>query len=176
MVPDMRNASDALPSWRAMTAEDLVAVTALSLRIHPAYPERGDVLAEKFNLFPQGCYVLTDGPAILGYCFSHPWSDGAPPALDTFLATLPVESRTYFIHDLTLDRPMQGQKLAQRLVPVLVETARKAGLSRMALVAVNGSAPFWGRMGFRPTPDEAVQQSARSKYDAGAVHMQRSPV
>ena len=44
----------------------------------------------------------------------------------------------------------------------------------MALVAVNGSAPFWGRMGFQRTPDEAVQQAARSKYDAGAVHMQRS--
>ncbi len=157
-----------------MIAADLAAVTDLSLRIHPAYPERGEVLAEKFALFPQGCFVLTDARAIQGYCFSHPWTTGAPPALDTFLETLPSGADSYFIHDLTLDRPAQGKGRAQELVPRMVETALKTRLTRMALVAVNGSAPFWGRMGFQRTPDEAVQQAARSKYDAGAVHMQRS--
>ena len=43
----------------------------------------------------------------------------------------------------------------------------------MTLVAVNGSAPFWSRMGFRATADEAVQEEARAKYDAGAVHMEQ---
>ncbi len=38
---------------------------------------------------------------------------------------------------------------------------------------VNGSSPFWSRMGFQRSPEEAIQAAARTKYDAGAVHMER---
>lgn len=157
-----------------MAAHDLPGVTALSVRVHPNYPERPEVLAEKFRLFPGGCFTLEDGGgAVTGYCFSHPWISGAPPALDTFLKVMPREPARYFIHDLTLDAAMRRRGLAQALMPDLIRAARGAGLDHMALVAVNGSSPFWSLMGFRPTPDEAVQSAARAKYDAGAVHMER---
>lgn len=161
------------PLWRAMTAADLAAVAALSIRVHPNYPERPEVLAEKFRLFPQGCFVLAEESEVRGYCFSHPWNKGAPPALDTFLGTLPAAADSYFIHDLTLDASMRKRRLAPPLLPDLVQAARAAGLSHMTLVAVSGSAPFWSRMGFRRTGDEAIQSAARAKYDAGAVHMEQ---
>lgn len=160
--------------WRPMTAEDLLGISELSNRVHINYPERLEILQEKFALFPAGCFTLAGtGMAIRGYCFSHPWSDGAPPSLDTFLGTLPEWRSSYFIHDLTLDPSVQGRRLAVALLPRLIAVAERIATPRMALVAVNGSEPFWTRMGFGRTDDAALQAAARSKYD-DAVHMQRA--
>jgi GNAT superfamily N-acetyltransferase len=167
--------SIALPArWRPMQPSDFPAVSDLSNRIHVDFPERLQVLEEKFRLFPAGCFTLTNETgAILGYCFSHPWRFGPPPALDSFLEALPANPDTYFIHDMTLDRPMHGKRLASALVPALAEIARQLPVKHMMLVAVSGSSPFWAKMGFRRTADEALQASARAKYDEGAVHMER---
>ena len=86
-------------AWRAMAADDLPAVHALSIRVHPDHPERPEVLDEKFRLYPRGCFVLAPGQDISGYCFSHPWTRGAVPALDRFLgrcrtAPPPITSMT----------------------------------------------------------------------------------
>ena len=157
-----------------MLASDLHGVSELSNRVHINYPERLGVLEEKFTLFPKGCFTLqaNDG-AIRGYCFSHPWTDGPPPSLDTLLNALPAHPSAYFIHDLTLDPSLHGRKLASALVPLIVGVAKAIPVARMALVAVSGSEPFWSRMGFRRTDNPALQASARSKYDESAVHMQR---
>lgn len=157
-----------------MMSADLAAVATLSARVHPNYPERPEILAEKFALFPRGCFTLADGGKVAGYCFSHPWRKGAPPALDRFLGELPHDADSYFIHDLTLDASMRRKNLAASLVADLVRAAQDAKLAHMSLVAVNNSSPFWSRFGFRPTPDATIQEAARAKYDAGAIHMQRS--
>ena len=157
-----------------MAAADIPAISELSTRVHIDYPERQAVLEEKFELFPEGCFTLTrpDG-AVCGYCFSHPWIDGAPPALDTFLETLPKNPSSYFIHDLTLDPSMQRKNLAGMVVPMLVEITKAIAIRRIALVAVSGSQPFWVRMGFGKTDDPDLQAATRSKYGESAIHMQR---
>ena len=157
-----------------MTAADIPAISELSTRVHIDYPERQAVLEEKFALFPEGCFTLT-GPdgAICGYCFSHPWIGGAPPALDTFLKTLPKNPSSYFIHDLTLDPSMQRKNLAGMLVPAIADIATGIAIRRIALVAVSGSQPFWVRMGFGKTDDPDLQAATRSQYGESAVHMQR---
>jgi GNAT superfamily N-acetyltransferase len=173
----MSDGSPAPLQWRPMKAVDLAAVDDLSARIHPDFPERPEILAEKFRLFPRGCFVLeaaTGGPR--GYCFSHPWMFGPPPALDTMLQALPEAATAYFIHDLAIESSLRGRALASLLVPQLLEAARGAGIDRMMLVAVSGSRPFWMRMGFRRTGDEGLQAAARAKYGPGAVHMNRDLV
>jgi GNAT superfamily N-acetyltransferase len=161
--------------WRPMSAADLAAVDDLSARIHPDFPERPEVLAEKFRLFPRGCFVLAAAPEGRpnGYCFSHPWMFGAPPALDTMLRALPEAATAYFIHDLTVEASLRGRNFASTLVPRLFEAARDAALRRMMLVAVSGSTPFWMRMGFHRTGDDQLQAATRAKYGDGAVHMNR---
>src|SRR5690348_13178588 len=104
------------PRWRAMTTSDLAAVTALATRVHANFPERPEVLSEKFRLFPAGCFTLADAEAIHGYCFSHPWA-GPPPSLDAFLGSLPERPDCYFIHDMTLDFSVQRRNLATELMP-----------------------------------------------------------
>jgi GNAT superfamily N-acetyltransferase len=171
----MSDGSPAPFQWRPMIAADLAAVDDLSAHIHPDFPERPEVLAEKFRLFPLGCFVLDTVPEEQprGYCFSHPWMFGPPPALDTLLQALPQAANAYFVHDLTVEASARGRNLASMVVPRLFEAARVAAIDRMMLVAVSGSAPFWMRMGFHRTDDEALQDATRSKYGAGAVHMTR---
>ena len=158
-----------------MIVADLAAVDDLSARIHLNFPERPEVLAEKFRLFPRGCFVLDSGPDAqpCGYCFSHPWIYGPPPALDALLQELPHAANAYFIHDVTVEPLLRGRKLASMLVPQLIEAARTVAIDRMILVAVSASDPFWTRMGFHRTADEAFQAATRAKYGAGAVHMER---
>src|SRR4051812_5907909 len=102
--------------WRPMSADDLAAVHALSMRVHPNYPERAEVLAEKFKLFPAGCFVLEANDSIAGYCFSHPWGKGTVPALDSPLGALPVTPTTYYVHDLTLGEALRGQGQGRAIV------------------------------------------------------------
>jgi len=163
-----------LPQWRPMTQGDLSAVYDLSTRIHPNFPERAEVLAEKFRLFPRGCSVLdASGVPIHGYCFSHPWHAGSPPALDAMLHALPDRPDVYFIHDLTVDASLRRRNLASVLVMQLIEIAEGIPVGLMTLVAVGGSEPFWTRTGFREAADEALQAAARAKYGAGAIAMER---
>jgi GNAT superfamily N-acetyltransferase len=158
-----------------MTPADLAAVHALSMRVHPDYPERAAVLAEKQALFPAGCFVLAGGAAagVTGYCFSHPWTKGAVPALDTLIGALPERPATYFIHDLTIDASLRGSGLGRAVVPLLFNAARTAAMSRLTLVAVNDRWPFWQAAGFVRVTDPAMQEMVRGKYGPHAVLMER---
>src|SRR5262245_2143692 len=119
MPPHDKSMNDRAASWRAMAESDLPAVHALSMHVHPAYPERAEVLAEKFRLYPRGCFVLTARSGIDGYCFSHPWTKGEVPALDGFLGQLPVKPTTYYVHDLTIGEAMRGTGQGRAVVPLL---------------------------------------------------------
>jgi ribosomal protein S18 acetylase RimI-like enzyme len=156
-----------------MEAADLAAVHALSLAVHPDHPERAEVLAEKFRLFPGGCFVLDGASGIAGYCFSHPWTRDSAPALDTLIGALPQRPGAYFIHDLTVDPAARGAGLGRAVVPHLFDVARSLKLTHLTLVAVNDRGPFWRAAGFSAVADEAMQAAARAKYGAGALMMAR---
>ncbi len=157
-----------------MAAADLAGVHALSMAVHPDFPERACVLAEKFGLFPRGCFVLADGSRIAGYCFSHPWRRGTIPALDAMLGALPDRPTTYFVHDLTIGAGLRGTGAGRAAVPLIAAAAERAGLSHLSLVAVNNRGPFWQAAGFVRTADAAMQQAAIAKYGPGAVAMERA--
>ena len=172
-MSDGQHIDDGDRPWRPMSAGDLAAVHALSMRVHPNYPERAEVLAEKFRLFPRGCFVLENSGGIAGYCFSHPFGRGTVPALDSLIGALPFTPTTYYVHDLTLDESLRGQGQGRAIVPLLFAAARSLGLTHLSLVAVNRRGPFWQAAGFTRTTDESLQATARAKYDSDAVHMER---
>jgi GNAT superfamily N-acetyltransferase len=174
MMTGPDRADSSFQPWRLMSQGDLGAVHDLSMRVHPEHPERAEVLAEKFRLYPSGCFVLETDGGIVGYCFSHPWVKGAIPALDGFLKSLPAAPTTYYAHDLTLDEAMRGQGQGRAVVPLLFEAAQSLGLPHLSLVAVNRRGRFWQAAGFSRTADETLQEAARAKYGAGAVHMERN--
>lgn len=156
-----------------MTAADLPGVHGLSMRVHPDHPERAEVLAEKLALFLAGCFALAGRAGIAGYCFSHPWTKGEVPALDTLIGALPQRPTAYFIHDLTIDGSLRGTGHGRAVVLLLFAAAQATGLAHLTLVAVNDRWPFWEAAGFVRVADAAMQDMVRGKYGPGAVLMER---
>ncbi len=153
-----------------MAAGDIAAVAAIAARVHPDFPESPAVFAERQRLAPAGCLMLQTGDAAEGYVLSHPWTLASPPVLDTLLGALPAAPDCWYLHDLALLPSTRGAGLGPVAVDLLAARARAAGLPRMALVAVNGSAPFWLRQGFDPAPPPA---KGLAGYGADAVFMTR---
>jgi hypothetical protein len=122
-----------------------------------------------------GCFTLEEaGCGLKGYCFSHPWTKGMPPPLDTLLRKLPDAPTTYFIHDLALADSVRGKHKAIALFPLLLTVARLCRLYHMTLIAVNQSEGFWAKLGFTTTVDQGLQAAVRAKYSDEALHMDLS--
>ena len=135
-------------AWRALTGYDFAAVFEISNRVHPGFFEAEAVLAEKFDLYRNGCYLLEVSEKPAGYVLSHPWKRGDLPALNTLLGTIPADADSYYIHDLALLPLTRGLGAAKQIVNGLTKHARAMGYGTMSLVAVNGSLPFWEKQGF----------------------------
>jgi ribosomal protein S18 acetylase RimI-like enzyme len=135
-------------AWRMMTAYDLPAVEKIAAVVHPSFYEAREVLAERQQLYPHGCYLLEIGERPAGYVLSHPWRAGSLPPLNTKLGALPAEPDTYYIHDLALLPVARRVGAASRIVDALTKHAGAGGHDTMSLVAVNGSLGFWERHGF----------------------------
>lgn len=161
-------------SWRPMLSRDLTEVVRLADAVHADFPEDRAVFADRLRHFPAGCFVCADGSGrMLGYCISHPWPEGPPPALNRLLGATPEAPDSYFIHDLALAPETRRKGLGALLLPRLLRIGRELGLARASLVAVGGSAPFWQRMGFAASTDESVQAYVGKAYAEDAIHMVR---
>jgi ribosomal protein S18 acetylase RimI-like enzyme len=168
---------EAKGQWRPMVAADLPGVMAVADRVHPAFPEDGAVFEERLRLYPAGCLVFSSGEDILGYAVSHPWRASDPPALNARLGELPPGSETYYIHDVALLPELRGSGAAALLVALLLARAHKGGFTSASLVAVNNSAGFWERHGFRNVAGQKVVDATLARklraYDEAAAFMVR---
>lgn len=153
--------------WRLMTDADLPRVLEIAAAVHPSFPEDAAVFAERRALYPAGCRVLERGGAVDGYIVSHPWHDGAPPALNTLLGKLPDRPSTYYIHDLALMPNVRGNGVANTIVSAVIAHARQNHFATVTLVAVNNSQRFWQRHGFVVVNNDAIAAKLES-YGADA--------
>lgn len=156
--------------WRPMTRADLAAVGDIAAEVHPDYPEDAAVFEERLRLCPAGCHVYADGAAITGYILSHPWIDRQPPALNTKLGGIPAHADTYYIHDIALLGQSRGKDAARAILRTLVELASQSGFTNLSLIAVNDSAAFWQKLGFKIVDDNALNEKLKS-YDEQARYM-----
>jgi GNAT superfamily N-acetyltransferase len=141
----------ATPAWRPMRAGDLPDVERISAIVHPRYPEREEVPAERLRLFPVGCLIASADGATIGYAITHPGLAGCPPALDTLLGMLPDDADCLYIHDVALLPGARGLRLGAAVTAILADIARRHGFAQLALTAVNNSTAFWARQGFAIT-------------------------
>lgn len=160
-------------SWRPMTGGDLAAVQILADTIHIDHPEEPHVFAERLRLYPQGCAVLEVDGRLIGYALTHPWRYGEPPALNSHLRHIPTDATTYYVHDVALLPEARGRGYAMAMGDWLVDHAAQGGLPNLSLVAVNGSQPFWERLGFRATVIPGLESKLLS-YGPDAVLMVRN--
>lgn len=162
-------------TWRQMQPQDLDAVMHIAARVHPHFPEARAVLANKLSLHPGGALVLESGQGPAGYCFAHPWHCTEPPPLDTLLGAIPVGADALYLHDLALLPEAHGAGAGAAAVTLLLAHAALLGFERCALVAVNGSIPYWSRHGFVIMDTPALRTKLAS-YGTDARLMVRAPL
>lgn len=160
--------------WRPMTPADLPAVSRLAARIHPDFPEADAVFADRLALAPGGCFMAARDGEDIGYLLSHPYRFGQVPALDTTLGALPDAPDTYYLHDLALLPAARGTGLGRAIVSALARGPARE-FPTLSLVAVNGSVPFWQRLGFEVVALPALAAKLAG-YEAGARYMVRGAV
>ncbi|NIX76874.1 GNAT family N-acetyltransferase [Microvirga sp. c23x22] len=158
--------------WRPMTPHDLDDVKVLADRIHLDHPEDRDVFVERQAIYPDGCHVLVEGDALIGYALTHPWRFDEPPALNSRLGGIPRDAATYYVHDVALLPEARGKGYAAQAGALLAAHARSAGFANMSLVAVNKSQAFWEKLGFKVRTVPGLQAKLFS-YGADAVMMVR---
>jgi len=157
-----------------MTPADLDGVVRVAAEAFPDHPEDRACFADRLALYPAGCRVLADtDDAVAGYLIAYPWRLDDAPALNARLAALPPDPDVLYLHDLALSAAARGGGRAAPAVDLAVRTAQAAGLSRIALVAVNRAAPFWARQGFAPR-SSPILAGKLSGYGQDAVYMTRA--
>jgi ribosomal protein S18 acetylase RimI-like enzyme len=134
--------------WRAMTAGDLAEVQRISDVIHPDYPERDEVVAEKLMLSPSTHFMAVDGGSVRGYAVSYPWIAADMPRLDTYIRKIPDDASVLYIHDVALLPSARGAGLVPDLLKRLSAEARKRNLKEFTLAAMYGSEAAWFQHGF----------------------------
>lgn len=160
----------AAPVWRPMRAGDLPDVERIGAIVHPGYPERAAVPAERLRLFPAGCLIASCAGITIGYAIAHPGIIGQPPALDTLLGALPDGADCLYIHDVALLPDARGLRLGAAVVGILTAVAKDHGFACLSLTAVNNSADFWSRQGFCAAP---IEKSLTS-YGDDAIYTVRA--
>lgn len=160
--------------WRAMSEADLAAVARIAARVHPDYPEKDEVFAERLRLYPTGNLLLLDPVGKpTGYVVSHPWPFASAPALDSLLGALPAGGDNYYIHDIALLPEARGRGAARAAVERLAQHAKREGCARVSLVAIAGTQAFWERQGFAVAARAELDEMLKS-YDASARYMSRA--
>ena len=153
-------------AWRAMTAFDMPAVVDMAGKVHPGFFEAPEVLAERQQLYRNGCYLLEISEKPAGYVLSHPWRAGSLPALNATLGELPADADTYYIHDLALLPVTRRIGAASHIVDALSKHAAAQGFATVHLVAVNGSQGFWEKHGFSVEDAPALTDKLKGYQDA----------
>ena len=147
--------------WVPMTRADLPILDAIADSIHPTLPERLEVFAEKFELFPQGCFTLMHDGKAAGYGVSHPWKLFSIPPLDAFLEKIPADADCLYMHDVAVLPEARGHNASGLYVEKIRQVARGMGIEKLACVSVLGTSVLWARHGFRAAdvPDPAKLES-----------------
>lgn len=151
-----------------MVADDIDGVVRVAAFAFPNHFEARSCFEERLALFPPGCFVLPTGAAIAGYLIAYPQTIGVIPPLNSFVGALPRSRDAIYLHDLALLPGARGQGQAERGFVRLLESLVGIEAKFIHLIAVNGSAPFWARLGFEPAVSSQIDS-----YGDDAVYMVR---
>ena len=160
--------------WRPMRADDLPQVMAIAAHLHPDYPERQEIFADKLAFYPAGCLVLAEDDTIAGYGFAHVWSLGLPPLLDAPLGGLPGPIDCLHLHDVALMPQAQGAGRVDVYLDHLQTLAVGAGIEVLSLIAIAGKDKYWRGKGFQDfRPNDGELQRRLDSYGSGNLYLCR---
>jgi ribosomal protein S18 acetylase RimI-like enzyme len=132
-------------------------------------PESFDSLQAKILASPRTCLIAESSEGAVGYLIAVPIIYPNLPALNSPTFELAAGVDTLYIHDLAVDKAGRGKGVAQSLLRASIDAAKRTGLSRACLVAIQNSQNFWEQFGFETVAepaDELIPKLASYGADA----------
>ncbi len=134
-----------------MRLADLDAVQSVQhLCYPPRYLEPPESFGNKIRHAPDSCWVVETDGRVEAYLVCLPADERSLPGLHATDWRAPEQPSLLYLHDLAVSPGLRGKGAAQALIGQARAHAQAAGLRRLALVAVQGSEPYWTRQGFAP--------------------------
>ncbi len=156
-----------------MQAQHMAAVMAVQAACyHAIQPESLAAMAAKRVAGDGLSMVAREKVAkrIDAYLIAMPVRWPALPELDSLPVAHPAPD-TLYLHDLALHPRARGTGVAAQLVQQVLAAGQRAGFQQAALVAIQGSAPFWQRFGFAVVTPDAMLATQLGSYGDDAQLM-----
>jgi ribosomal protein S18 acetylase RimI-like enzyme len=135
-------------------------------------PESFDSLHAKILASSSTCLIAGSSEGAVGYLIAVPIVYPNLPVLNSPTFELAAGADTLYIHDLAVDKAGRGKGVAQSLVRASIDAARRSGLSRACLVAIQNSQSFWEQFGFETVAEPADELMPKlTSYGADAKLM-----
>lgn len=150
---------------RLMQPSDIPAVIALQDSCYSdALFEPPALLAARLASATQSCW-LAENPIgeLLAYLFSYPSLLGKITVLATDFVVADKPELLY-LHDMAVSEQARGLGLAKLLLASAKQYAKQLNLTQLALVAVQGSVPYWQKQGF--VVQEKLNQDAQAALNS----------
>ena len=158
---------------RKMSAADLPAVLAIQATCYPqATHESRESLLAKLGASPATCLIASLDGEPVGYLIALPGLRSRPPELNALTCSAPPSASCLHLHDLAVTPHARAAGTGRALVAAFLSLLQRSRLDRASLVAVQNSAPFWERHGFRAVPALPPLQATLSTYGAGVQYME----
>lgn len=134
---------------RPLKSEDLDKVLRIQAEAYkPELIESRESFLDKLTLYPEGCLGAWKGDHLCAYIFSQPFLYNQIIPLNQVMHHLPVNPDCLYIHDLAVGKQWIGGGKGTKIFNQIRDLARKQGYRQIKIVAVQGSEPFWTRLGF----------------------------
>lgn len=159
---------------RPMLEADLAAVLAIQADCYIAIePESAGSLLAKLRASPATCFIAARGGEPLGYLIALPWQAQDPPPLNAADCELPDAPDCLYLHDLAVAAGGRALGVGRELVAAFLRRLQVSRLGLAGLVAIQDSAPYWARYGFRVVPPSPRLAAKLASYGAGVHYMER---
>ena len=156
---------------RRLEHGDLAAALALQATSYPAFLREGwEAFASRLAGPTSYCLAAVRGETLVAYLLAHGWASQAPPPVGTILAA-DGPGEVLYVHDLAVSRHERGSGLGRQLMRHAFDLARRDGLRRAELIAVEGAAGYWSSLGFVETPPSPELAAKVAGYGADARWM-----
>ena len=158
---------------RMMEAADIRAVLRIQAVCYTELiPESDASLHAKLSASRSTCLIASLEADSVGYLISLPWEFSNPPALNAETCRLPLSPDCLYLHDLAVMPSARTSGTGRALVETFLARLRESGLGRASLVAVQNSAPYWERYGFRAVPQPEPLKSKLATYGKSVEYME----
>ena len=160
---------------RMMAAADIPAVLEIQAVCYTELTPESDLsLHAKLRASQATCFIASLEGDTVGYLISLPWESSNPPALNAETCRLPVSPDCLYLHHLAVSPGARKFGTGRALVEAFLTQLGASGLGRASLVAVQSSAPYWERYGFRAVPQSEPLKAKLSTYGEGVLYMERA--